>query len=87
MTKHDRKLFQNLYKLASFHAATNRLRFNNISATEHARVKADGLASAYEYIVFMLDHDEILASTDCDKANNRHTDLPSWMDGDAEFEK
>ena len=84
MTKRERKLFQNLYKLAAFHAATNRLRANNVGATDHARAKADGLASAYEYITTMLQREDVLAQVDYDRANNRHTDLPTWMEGDTE---
>ena len=84
MTKRERKLFQNLYKLAAFHAAINRLRANDIGATDHARAKADGLASAYEYITTMMQREDLLERIDYDHANNRHTDLPSWMAGDVE---
>lgn len=84
MTKTERKLFQHLYKLADFHAKTNRLRANNLGATEHARAKADGLASAYEYIVMMMQREDMLLAVDYDKANNRHTELPSWMEGSVE---
>lgn len=84
MTKRERKLFQNLYKLADFHAVTNRLRANDLGTTDHARAKADGLASAYEYITTMLKREDVLAQLDYDHANNRHTDLPSWIEGDTE---
>ena len=84
MTKYERKLFQNLYKLASHHAVTNHLRANDLGATDHARAKADGLALAYDYITFMLKKTEILADADYDKASNRRTDLPSWMQGETD---
>lgn len=84
MTKHERKLFQNIYKLASFLSKRNRLRANDVGATDLARSKADGLASAYECITTMMQNVDLLANTDYDKANKCHTDLPAWMEGETD---
>ena len=80
----DRKLLRNLYKLADYHASQNRCRSNDLSRDDVLRARDGGLASAYEYITTMLQREDVLAQVDYDRANNRHTDLPTWMEGDTE---
>lgn len=72
----EKKLLQNLYKLIYCRAKINRLRANDVGRSEHARGVSHGLASAYEYLINVLQRDELTELPTDD------VPLPAWMQSD-----
>lgn len=78
----NKKLLQNLYTLAIYHAKENRMRANDLlrqkdSPQLHWNDK--GLADAYEAIVFYLQRPELLEKLDYNKIMKVNNEIPSWL--------
>ena len=72
-----KKLLQNIYFAAKYHAESNRARSNDLSRSTETRARDLGLADAYEYIVQFVEHNDTIGQADYKKVHKMKEKFPT----------